>query len=299
MTELTAIETRTMDPDPTEPRWQASTQPHIETLSTRIRIPGSTQVLRPVQAASVLEAYLTQGLFGPQSIGSGVTLSALLLTLVMDAKNPMLLLPAALREQTRKEIEYKRKDWLFPAHVFVLSYEELTRRGENPLGLYQPDLIVTIDSHKLKNTDSKTTKRVAEYMEQKPSTKFGAFTPDVNNFDEYLHVIQWCLKDKTPIRAEGESRADYRSRLLQTRGIVGQFIDDPEFCVTSPFAETPLVSILVSAGLTETKESAGTLIEQNAVEIDGVKAADKLKKLAPGTYTIKAGKRARAKVMLG
>jgi tyrosyl-tRNA synthetase len=73
----------------------------------------------------------------------------------------------------------------------------------------------------------------------------------------------------------------------------------PEVSVASTGAETPLANVLVGAGLAESNGKARTLIEQNAVEIDGVKVTDKLKKLAPGVYTIKAGKRAWAKVTLG
>lgn len=72
----------------------------------------------------------------------------------------------------------------------------------------------------------------------------------------------------------------------------------PEVSVAATGAETPLPNVLVGAGLAESNGKARTLIEQNAVEIDGVKVTDKLKKLAPGVYTIKAGKRAWAKVTL-
>lgn len=206
----------------TEPRWQASTQPHIEMLSTRFRTPGSTQMLRPVQAASLIEAHLAQGLFGPQCMGSGVTLSSLLIPLVMvGSQHTVILVPAALRKKMLQEVELLRNYWVLPQALFVSIHSFESLAHGDPLVGYRPDLIVVPDCSKLKNTDTKTTKRVAEYMEQNPSTKFVAFTLDVYNFDDYQHIIQWCLKDKTPVRLEGESRADYRLRLLQTRGVVG------------------------------------------------------------------------------
>ena len=73
----------------------------------------------------------------------------------------------------------------------------------------------------------------------------------------------------------------------------------PEVSVAMSGDEMPLANVLVSAGLAESNGKARTLIEQNAVEIDGTKVTDKLKKLAAGVYTIKAGKRAWARVTLG
>jgi len=277
---------------------------YVQKLSKYFREAGSTATLRTVQAASLVEMWHNGGLFGPQSMGSGVVLTSILSVIASRADRPLVLVPASLQAKLRQDMQSWRKDWLIPYNVQILSFEMLAHTSHSKdLDRCKPDLIVVPYCLKLKNKDSKATQIVAEYMERNPSTKFVAFSGTAD-FDEYLHVIKWCLKDKMPIRAEGESRKAYRARLLQTSGIVGGMPTSEEEN-TAPFSEmlieqlkgkAALVDLLVSAGLSESKGQSRTFIEQGAVNVDGVQVVDVDQKITPGVYVIKVGKKAWAKV---
>lgn len=270
----------------------AETREYVQILSNHLRRPGCAQVLRPVQAASLFEMAHNGGLFGPQAMGAGVFLSAVLSVLVAEGRRPVMLVPANLKEKLRQDLRTWSTSWYIPVMIQLISFEELTSAKQNyRLVDLRPDLIVAPDCSRLKNLNSKATQLVAEYMKEKPETKFVAFTTNVDAFDDYLHVIRWCLKDKTPIQAEGENRSDFRARLLQTSGIVG-------LLGTETFESTPISDVLVGAGLAKTVGQARTFLQQSAVEVDGVQVHDEFK-LSPGVHTIKVGSRAWAKVTLG
>ena len=267
--------------------WEEDAVAHdyVQKLSSHLRT-SVTSVLRPVQAASIFEMARNGGLFGPQAMDAGVSLSAVLSILVAGGQRPVMLVPAKLIEKLRLDLNAWRTSWHIPVNFCVISFEQLTSTKQNyRLEDALPDIIVVPDCSRLKDTDSKATQLVAEYMKERPETKFAAFTTDVVTFDDYLHVIRWCLKDKTPVRAEGESRSDYRSRLLQTSGIVGS-------------QTAPISDVLVSAGLAKTLGQAHTFLQQSAVEVDGVQVHGEFN-LSPGVHTIKVGSRAWAKVTLG
>lgn len=270
----------------------AETHNYVQVLSDAFRMPGVISVLRPVQAASLVEMAHNGGLFGPQAMGAGVFLSAVLSVLVAEGRRPVMLVPANLQEKLRRDLNAWRMSWHIPVNISVISFEELTSAKQNyRLEYAQPDLIVTPDCSRLKNLNSKATQLVAEYMKEKPETKFVAFTTNVDAFDDYMHVLRWCLKDKTPVQAEGESRSNFRARLLQTSGIVG-------LLGTETFESTPISDVLVGAGLAKTVGQARTFLQQSAVEVDGVQVHGEFK-LSPGVHTIQVGSRAWAKVTLG
>lgn len=71
------------------------------------------------------------------------TLISLLACLVLEAKRPVLLLPAKLIEKTKRESAALRKHWVIPGYVRLVSYELLGRANHAKLlEEMQPDLIV-------------------------------------------------------------------------------------------------------------------------------------------------------------
>lgn len=290
-----------MNMETTPRNWceDASRHNYVELMSEHFRSAGSMATLHPVQAASLVEMGRVGGLFGPQSMGSGSHLTSILSVMVSGSQRPLMILPANLLAKMQRAIQVWRQDWFVPLNLHVVSFETLGHASHSKdLEDMRPDLVVVPDCYKLKNEDSKATQIVAEYMEQNPSTKFVAFSG--TDFDEYLHVIRWCLKDRMPVRAEGESRGSYRLRLLQTSGIVGS-ISTGEEGNTALFSEmfieqlrgeAALVDLLVAALLSESKGQSRTFIQQGAVKVDGVKIMDVDQKITPGVYEIKVGKNA-------
>src|SRR5438128_2692375 len=78
------------------PRRVADGSDLVEPLTQALKTPTGTQTLRPVQAQALYDMGTYGGLFGPLRVGSGKTLVTLLAPLLLEAKRPVLLLPANL-----------------------------------------------------------------------------------------------------------------------------------------------------------------------------------------------------------
>lgn len=134
--------------------WELDGERLADALTAHLRFPGGpnpypggpplppgTQRLRPVQAAALRDAH-DYGLFGPLRVGAGKTLVSLLAFVVLDAKRPLLILPAKLIEKTRREMHLLRRYWLVP-YTPLLSYEMLGReQSADTLEERDPDVIV-------------------------------------------------------------------------------------------------------------------------------------------------------------
>lgn len=185
-------------------RWDvdAESRNYVKLMSAHFQVPGSTATLRPVQAASLVEMGQYGGLFGPQRVGAGKTLTSLLGFLVLKAQRPVLLLPANLIEKTNRDIETLRKLWHVPGNVQRISYEILGHaQHSQDLEIAKPDVIIADECHKLKSTDAAVTARVKRYMQKNPQTKFVALSGTMirNSMEEYFHLIRWCLKERAPV----------------------------------------------------------------------------------------------------
>src|SRR4030042_934287 len=79
-------------------------------LSEALRLAGSEAVLRPVQAAALEELHDMRGLFGSIRVGGGKTLVSLLAPVVLGSVRPLLIIPAALRDKTKRHARNYGKD---------------------------------------------------------------------------------------------------------------------------------------------------------------------------------------------
>lgn len=178
-----------------------------EMLTRELKTPGGTMKLRPVQAVALYEAVECGGLFGPIRVGGGKTLLTLLLPLALEAKNPVLLLPAALVEKTWRDSRDLAKDWRLPTNVQIISYEMLGLvQSAQKLEYIRPDLIVADECHYLKNHRAGRTRRVTRYMRTHPETRFVGVSGTVmkGSLKDFAHLLRWALKDKAPIPVTDE-----------------------------------------------------------------------------------------------
>jgi hypothetical protein len=174
----------------------------IDLLTNHLRTPGGTMQLRPVQAQALFEAHDYQGLFGPIRVSGGKTLISLLAPVVLEARAPMLIVPAALIEKTRTEARKLAQHWKLPTFLHIVSYQALGRvSGAGTLENLRPDLIICDEAHKLKNKRAAVTKRVARYMHDHPETRMVILTGTISkrSLHDFAHLLAWSLKLRTPL----------------------------------------------------------------------------------------------------
>jgi hypothetical protein len=179
------------------------------TLTHELRTSKGTMDLRPVQAIALYEAMEAGGLFGPMRVGAGKTLVTLLAPFVLEAKRPVLLLPAALVEKTWHDRKALAEHWQLPTNVQIISYEMMGRvEAAHKLEYIRPDLIVADEVHRLKNRRAGVTRRVSRYMLEHPETRFVGVSGTVMKASvrDFAHILRWCLKNGAPI-PEGSDEA--------------------------------------------------------------------------------------------
>ncbi|MHA1574435.1 MAG: hypothetical protein ACTSX8_10625 [Alphaproteobacteria bacterium] len=227
----------------------------VKLLSDHLSTPAGKMKLWPVQAAALREAHDVGGLFGPIAVGKGKALISLLAAVVMQAKRPLLIVPAALREQTNLSVLPEMAEhWQLHPALKIVGYTEISlAKNSNMLEEYGPDLIVADEVHRLKNKRAGRTKRISRYMSEHSDTRFVALSGTVTNqsIKDYAHILRWCLKGNTPLPEswqelsswadvldvdvedrppecalsiwapeDGTVRQGYRDRLTETPGVI-------------------------------------------------------------------------------
>ena len=174
----------------------------VDFMSKLLRVPGSTATLREVQARALYELAMTKKAFLPIRIGGGKSLVSLLAARVLESKRPILIVPAKLVEKTERERKSYGKDWNVAKHLKIASYELLGRvSGANMIALYNPDLIIVDECHKLKSLKAACTRRVARFMREHPGTTFVAMSGTImkRSVKDFAHIIEWSHGDSSPL----------------------------------------------------------------------------------------------------
>ncbi|MGL4258019.1 MAG: LAGLIDADG family homing endonuclease [Microbacterium sp.] len=154
----------------------------------------------------------THGNFVANGIVIHNTLISMLGFIVLEAKRPLLLVPAKLVEKTRREMHAMRKNWLIPPYVRILSYELLGReQAARTLEEINPDVIIADEVHKLKSTQAAVTRRVKRWMEAHPETKFVGMSGTVTkrSLHDYYHLAAWALKKTNPTPVDFNARMEW------------------------------------------------------------------------------------------
>lgn len=240
-------------------KWQDIVTPEVvQDVTDYLKTPNGTMTFKPIQAAAIIEIHDYKGAFLPVGVGKGKALMSLMAATVLEAKRPLLIVPADLREQTiRKVIPEMGKHWRLNPNLRVISYSELPlAHNANLLPEMRPDLIILDECHKAKNVKSGTVRRLHRYMSEHPYTQVVAMSGTVSNrsLRDYWHLCFWCLKETlTPLplkwtelcawadaidegvanpmdpgallefcepEDEGNVRKGYRRRLTETPGVV-------------------------------------------------------------------------------
>lgn len=224
-------------------------------LSADLREPGAIATLRPWQAYALAEAAANDGAWLALPVGLGKTLISALLPVLLDAKRPLLIVPASLEDKTWADFSAFRGTWKTSRNPFVAkSWQWLcTDSAQNYFASYQPDLIVIDEADDLSNPSSAVAARIDRYVIAHPDVRVVAMTgtPGRTSIMNYWHILCWCLKERAPVpmrEAEAQmwaaaidhkvrepsnrprpgplgddirsAREWYRARLLETPGVV-------------------------------------------------------------------------------
>lgn len=226
-----------------------------DAISEWLAVPGSGARLFPWQAYAMVEAAEQRGAWLALPVGAGKTLISYLLPILVGAKRPLLLIPAALRDKTSADFASYRGQWRQPMpEPRRMSFTELApESGAMLLESFAPDLIIIDEADDLANRKSSAVRRIDRYVCAHDDVIVVAMTgtPSRKSIMGYWHLLCWALRERAPVPMhEGEAlewaaalddkgprgqrrpgpgplgssleraRAWYRDRLAQTPGVV-------------------------------------------------------------------------------
>jgi hypothetical protein len=172
------------------------------TMTELLKVPQGTQNLRPTQALALHDIGTVGGGVLPVGVGEGKTLISLLAPYVLDAKRPLLILPAGLIRKTNEDWKKYAKHWRIPNHIALESYEMLGRvQRADFLHVLKPDLLILDEAHRAKNWRAAVTRRIARFMHDFPDTKVVVMSGTLmrTSILNFAHLVQWALKDGAPL----------------------------------------------------------------------------------------------------
>lgn len=172
----------------------------VEKVSKRFR-KNDGVVLRQAQATALQELSDLKGLFAPMRVGSGKTLVSLLAHNAVGAEKSVLIVPASLRDKTKRDYKALRDDWRVVLPT-LLSYEELGRvQHAEKLNRLRPDLLILDEAHKARNGRAACTRRIKRYIVENPDCVVvclsGTLMTDF--LMDYHHLTTWALRDSAPV----------------------------------------------------------------------------------------------------
>lgn len=187
-----------------------------EEMTRLVRTPGGTQTLFDVQAKALWDLGTHRKGFLPIRVSGGKTLISFLAPRMVDAKRPLLLIPAALTQKTERDWLAAAKNWRIAKHLKFASYQTLGRvSGATLLDTYKPDMIIADEAFFLKNIRAAVTRRVARYMEVNPTTIFVPMAGTIikHSVKEMAHLMKWSHGSMSALPLDKETLFEWAEAL--------------------------------------------------------------------------------------
>lgn len=236
LTRILALPRRVLEP----------TEELAEKWTARLRRPGGTMRLRPIQAAALEEAFRYGGLLGLMGVGSGKTLVSLLVFTVWGSKNGGLLIPPNLKTKLF-DLEYPEiaKHWRIPNLVghstqypdvkeqfYALSYSKISSAsGADILAQLGIDDLSLDECHAVRHSSAARTKRFRRFartQRPQPAPRV-AFGDDVGgsggvlrrriaglsgsitsgSVNDYDHLADLILGDGSPLPRDWHTQREW------------------------------------------------------------------------------------------
>ena len=160
-----------------------------------------------------------KGIIGAIGVGHGKTLASFLLPVVWGCKNPVLLIPPAMRAQCRRDLQEWSQHYKFPT-PHIVSYSDLSSPTKgNILEVLKPDCIIADEAHCLRHPTAARTKRFIRYMQKNPGTRFAALSGTLTSksLKDYGHLCELSLRGGSPLPLDGRT-LDIWSSVLDPDG---------------------------------------------------------------------------------
>lgn len=171
----------------------------------RLKTPTGTMTLLPQQAITCEYLSTIHGALIPIPVGGGKTLISYLAgTVIPDRRKILILVPKRLMDKTQRDFKTLARHFVFPpGEVHVLNYEMLsTKRCQQFLNEYKPDLICADECDALKDPTRGRTKRVIDYLCDNPDCVFVGLSGTILNKSlmDYHHLLMMSLgADNMPL----------------------------------------------------------------------------------------------------
>lgn len=191
----------------------------VEVLTETLKTPNGTMRLWPLQAMAIAEIVDNRGALLPIPAGDGKALISILTpTLLDDCERPLIIVPAHLREQTKRDVLPKmRKHWRIRDDIRVIGYSELSlAKNAEMLDELRPEYMALDECHYLKHTKSGRTRRVRRFMREHPDVVVAAMSGTITqrSLHDYSHIVEWTHgKEKSPLPTRHPDLCDWAQAL--------------------------------------------------------------------------------------
>lgn len=182
-----------------------------------------------IQNLAIAEAGSQGGMLAPMGVGSGKTISSLLVGAEMGARRIMLLVPAQVRDQLKSnDIPMIAKHYKLPLdRLHVVAYSELSQPHRCPkdalkpdppvsdpkllcpdcggkydiLQIIEPDLIVCDEAHSLRHRASSRRKRIDAYLKEHPECRIVGLSGTITNrsLRDFAWLSEYALRKNSPV----------------------------------------------------------------------------------------------------
>lgn len=205
-------------------------------MTEAFKTPYGKMELWPKQATILMEFGMYGGAFGPLPVGKGKTLPSLLAAEVVQAKRPLIIIPAKLLEKTRRDARQLREHFVFPDWQRIMTYEWLGRMpAAEALIQYDPDCVALDEAHKLRNLKAAVTRRVRRFFALK--AKQGLPVPVLvmsgtmtkRSLHDFWHFLMWVFardQESMPLPREHRDLEEWADAIDERKGQVKRA--DPE-----------------------------------------------------------------------
>ena len=184
-------------------------------LTRKYRLPGSTMELRPDQGAALCDMHDAHGGALLVSVGGGKTLIGALAPRVLGLRNFLVVVPASMREETKREHAKYRQHFDIPP-IHVASFSQISQATTpHLLERINPDGIFFDEAQRLGDVKSARTRKVRRWLKANPvfvTVASGTMTD--KSLMRYAHLLQWALGvDNAPVPANWRTLRDWADAL--------------------------------------------------------------------------------------